>query len=105
MLRTVPGVRCCRQVWSFHYGKEQTVYIWKPVPPTNDFVSLGMLATKTEEPPSTEEVHCVVSQSDTTTSLAHHSLHPNNHRLTLCSVGQVAYEQPGSYQGRPVGSS
>jgi hypothetical protein len=48
------------QVWSFHYGKEQTVYIWKPVPPTNDFVSLGMLATKTEDPPCLDDVHCVV---------------------------------------------
>lgn len=48
-----------RQVWSFHYGKDQSLYIWRPVPPSPDFVALGMIATLTEEPPSLEDVHCV----------------------------------------------
>jgi hypothetical protein len=49
-----------QQVWNFHYGKDQSVYIWKPVPPSADFVTLGMVATTSEEPPPLEDIHCVV---------------------------------------------
>jgi hypothetical protein len=48
-----------RQVWNCHYGKGQALFVWKPVPPSQDFVALGMVATLTDEPPSVEDVHCV----------------------------------------------
>jgi len=53
----------CEQVWSFHYGQDQALFIWRPVPPSDDFVALGMLATKTEDPPPLDALRCVVSHS------------------------------------------
>eukprot|EP00301_Raphidiophrys_heterophryoidea_P026236 c9007_g1_i1.p1 GENE.c9007_g1_i1~~c9007_g1_i1.p1 ORF type:complete len:1470 (+),score=397.75 c9007_g1_i1:657-4412(+) len=47
-----------RQVWSQQRG-ERPIYVWQPIPPSPDFVALGMLATNSEEPPEPESVHCV----------------------------------------------
>ena len=33
--------------------------LWQPIPPSADYVPLGMVATRTEEPPSIKMVHCV----------------------------------------------
>merc|ERR1712227_333080 len=48
-----------RQVWSFFYGSNEGLYVWKPVPPTEDFVSLGMVISTSDDPPPLDAVHCV----------------------------------------------
>ena len=37
----------------------RTNFSWQPIPPSVDYVPLGMVATRTEEPPSIKMVHCV----------------------------------------------
>ena len=32
---------------------------WQPIPPSADYVPLGMVTTRTEEPPSIKMVHCL----------------------------------------------
>eukprot|EP00419_Tripos_fusus_P020771 CAMPEP_0172749870 /NCGR_PEP_ID=MMETSP1074-20121228/148372_1 /TAXON_ID=2916 /ORGANISM="Ceratium fusus, Strain PA161109" /LENGTH=397 /DNA_ID=CAMNT_0013581909 /DNA_START=257 /DNA_END=1447 /DNA_ORIENTATION=+ len=46
-----------RQVWQQQRG--QPVFIWRPVPPNDTFVALGMVATTTPEPPLVDSVRCV----------------------------------------------
>jgi len=45
-----------RQVWDQQRGTP--VFLWRPVPPSEAFVALGMLATTTPEEPSRESVRC-----------------------------------------------
>jgi len=46
------------QVWS-SIQTETPLYLWSPVPPTKDFVALGVVATTTPEEPDQNLVHCV----------------------------------------------
>eukprot|EP00930_Biecheleria_cincta_P036032 TRINITY_DN2473_c0_g3_i1.p1 TRINITY_DN2473_c0_g3~~TRINITY_DN2473_c0_g3_i1.p1 ORF type:complete len:3331 (+),score=578.52 TRINITY_DN2473_c0_g3_i1:683-9994(+) len=46
-----------RLIWNQQRGKP--LFVWRPVPPSEAFVALGMVATTTPEPPSVEEVRCV----------------------------------------------
>ena len=34
-------------------------FAWQPIPPSAEFVAMGMVATKSEEAPSVRSVHCV----------------------------------------------
>lgn len=45
------------QVWKQQRGKP--LYIWRPVPPSDAYVALGMVATVTPEPPPLDKVRCV----------------------------------------------
>mmetsp|Transcript_34345 Transcript_34345/g.67660 ORF Transcript_34345/g.67660 Transcript_34345/m.67660 type:complete len:622 (+) Transcript_34345:152-2017(+) len=45
-------------VWQKLNGK-QPLYVWLGVPPSSDFVALGMLATTSTSPPALEFLHCV----------------------------------------------
>jgi len=46
-----------RQVWDQQQGTP--VFVWRPVPPSEAFVALGMVATATPEPPPLDSVRCV----------------------------------------------
>jgi len=48
------------RVWGLQTGA-QPVFVWQPVPPGDEFVALGMIATRSEEPPPCSSVHCVPS--------------------------------------------
>eukprot|EP00298_Acanthocystis_sp_HF-20_P012235 c19785_g1_i2.p1 GENE.c19785_g1_i2~~c19785_g1_i2.p1 ORF type:complete len:774 (-),score=356.75 c19785_g1_i2:62-2122(-) len=47
-----------RQIWNQQRGKEP-FFAWKPIPPTADFVALGIVATSTEDPPPLNSIRCV----------------------------------------------
>lgn len=47
-----------RQIWNQQRGK-QPFFAWKPIPPSSDFVCLGMVCTTTEDPPSRLSVRCI----------------------------------------------
>lgn len=40
----------------------QSVYFWNPIPPSADYVSLGMVATNTDDPPDLDQVRCIPAQ-------------------------------------------
>mmetsp|Transcript_46255 Transcript_46255/g.54052 ORF Transcript_46255/g.54052 Transcript_46255/m.54052 type:complete len:600 (+) Transcript_46255:393-2192(+) len=44
--------------WSLPRGSNP-FYAWQPVPPSEDFVALGMVGTRTEDHPKLESVRCV----------------------------------------------
>jgi len=44
--------------WSTQ-GAQLNLYVWRPVPPTKDFVALGMVVTNRAEPPPLYSVRCV----------------------------------------------
>lgn len=46
-----------RLVWSQARGKQ--LFVWLPVPPSDAFVALGMVATTSSEPPQVSIVRCV----------------------------------------------
>jgi hypothetical protein len=46
------------EVWRHRRG-ERPLYVWRPVPPTPDFVALGMFATPSDDPPQVNECRCV----------------------------------------------
>jgi len=46
------------RVWGIQTGSAP-VFIWQPIPPSADFIALGMIATKSEDSPSVRSVHCV----------------------------------------------
>jgi hypothetical protein len=51
-----------QQVWSqaqSQAGFGKALYTWRAIPPSEDFVALGMLATASEEPPQPEAMRCV----------------------------------------------
>jgi len=45
-------------VWSLDHGKNK-FYAWEPIPPSDEFVALGMVGSKTEDPPKVNCVRCV----------------------------------------------
>ncbi len=49
------------QVWHQELGN-QPFYAWKPIPPSDEFVALGMIGTTSPEEPSVELVRCVPRQ-------------------------------------------
>ena len=46
------------RVWGIQTGSTP-LFIWQPIPPSPEFVAMGMVATKSEETPSVRSVHCV----------------------------------------------
>merc|ERR1711964_340227 len=56
--RIMPHPLRFRQVWNQQRGK-QKLFAWKPVPPSHDFIALGMVATTTEDPPGRTVMRCV----------------------------------------------
>ena len=46
------------QVWGIQTGAAP-LFVWEPVPPSAEYVALGMVASQSEEPPPVREVHCV----------------------------------------------
>ena len=47
-----------RLVWHSTSNKPP-LYIWRAVPPSGQFIALGMIASTSEEPPSTSAMVCV----------------------------------------------
>jgi hypothetical protein len=47
-----------RQVWSQQRGRRQ-FFAWQPIPPSQDFVALGMVGSNSAEQPSVTCVRCV----------------------------------------------
>jgi len=54
----LPNPAMFREVWNQLSG-QQHLHIWRPVPPNDNFVALGMVATTSAEQPSVESVRCV----------------------------------------------
>ena len=54
----VPHPLRYQEVWRQRRG-DRPLFIWRPIPPTEDFVALGMLATATDDPPPVQECRCV----------------------------------------------
>jgi hypothetical protein len=46
------------RVWGIQTGNSP-LFVWEPIPPSEEFIALGMVATLTEEPPAVRSVHCV----------------------------------------------
>lgn len=64
--RYFPCPRGFRQMWvqpatAAGLGAKP-LYLWKPIPPSDDFVSLGVVATTSDEHPSTRVTRCVPRQ-------------------------------------------
>ena len=58
--RFAPHPRSFRRAWQVHLPDPQpSFYAWQPIPPADSFVALGMVITKTDEPPSVKSVRCV----------------------------------------------
>ena len=62
VLKAVTNVLCphpvrYRQLWFMKRGA--IIFIWEPVPPSDDFVALGVIATTKEEPPPLLASRCV----------------------------------------------
>lgn len=47
-----------RQIWRSK-DKSNALYIWAPVPPSSDYVAVGMLCTTVDEAPDLEELRCM----------------------------------------------
>ena len=52
-----PHPKQFRLVWSQEGGNKH-IYIWKAVPPSEEFVALGMVATISDLPPTPSIVRC-----------------------------------------------
>lgn len=65
------------QVWSLVVGTDegQQLYIWEGVPPTDDFVCLGMLATTTDSPPALSQVRAYVHRRTNPATFTVHAYH------------------------------
>ena len=46
-----------RLLW-YEKSGPKPLFVWRPVPPSDAFVALGMLATTTDEPPPKDAIHC-----------------------------------------------
>jgi hypothetical protein len=46
------------RVWGVQTGSHP-LFVWEPIPPSDAYVALGMVATKEDEPPPVRSVHCV----------------------------------------------
>jgi hypothetical protein len=56
----VPHPRQFRRAWQVHLpDPEPSFFAWEPIPPSDAFVALGMVITKTDEPPSLASVRCI----------------------------------------------
>eukprot|EP00854_Cymbomonas_tetramitiformis_P019349 gene19349-23135_t len=58
LARGLPHPMRFREVWSLPIGL-QPLFVWEGVPPTPEFVCLGMVTTNSPEPPSVACVRCV----------------------------------------------
>jgi len=56
--RFLPRPARYRLVWSITTGANP-FYAWEPVPPSDDFVALGCIGTKTDKPPDVRMMRCV----------------------------------------------
>jgi len=56
--QSLPHPARFHRVWGLQTGSDP-IFFWHPVPPTSEFVALGMIVSSTEEPPSIKSVHCV----------------------------------------------
>eukprot|EP00301_Raphidiophrys_heterophryoidea_P017994 c2980_g1_i1.p1 GENE.c2980_g1_i1~~c2980_g1_i1.p1 ORF type:complete len:608 (+),score=149.99 c2980_g1_i1:676-2499(+) len=54
----MPHPTMFRLVWSQERG-ERPVYAWQPIPPSAEFVALGMVVTNSSASPALDTVHCV----------------------------------------------
>jgi len=45
-------------IW-WHQSEENSVYIWKPIPPSSNYIALGCVATRKNEPPPVDAVRCI----------------------------------------------
>jgi hypothetical protein len=50
-----------RQVWSFQVGTDegQRLYVWEGIPPSDEFVCLGMVTTVVDKAPALDALRCV----------------------------------------------
>ena len=55
----LPAPARYRLVWHDKGALTRPIYLWRPVPPSAQFVALGMLATATDEPPALDAMRCV----------------------------------------------
>ncbi|CAM9183768.1 unnamed protein product [Choristocarpus tenellus] len=53
-----PKPKRFREVWK-QVGGDKELYVWRPVPPSNLFVSMGMVVTNSEEAPPSDSVRCL----------------------------------------------
>jgi Ca2+-binding EF-hand superfamily protein len=56
--RYLPRPARYRLVWSITTGANP-FYAWEPVPPSDDFVALGCIGTKTDTPPDVRMMRCI----------------------------------------------
>jgi len=56
--RFMPHPARFRQSWSITHGSNP-FYAWEPVPPGDEFVALGFVGTKSEQPPDVKSIRCV----------------------------------------------
>ena len=56
--RFLPHPARFRLAWSLTHGSNP-FYAWEPVPPSDAFVALGFVGSKTETPPSVKSMRCV----------------------------------------------
>jgi len=56
--RYLPRPARYRLVWSITHGVNP-FYAWEPVPPSDDFVAMGCVGTKTDKPPDVRLMRCV----------------------------------------------
>lgn len=56
--RFLPRPARYRLVWSITTGANP-FYAWEPIPPSDDFVALGCIGTKTDKPPDVRMMRCV----------------------------------------------
>ena len=45
-------------MWGIQTGATP-LFVWEPIPPSPEYVALGMIASHSEDAPSVREVHCV----------------------------------------------
>lgn len=51
-----------RKVWSMHQATlsgSKTLFLWEPIPESQDFIAIGLVATTEEKEPDVKKVHCV----------------------------------------------
>ena len=49
----------CKRVWTCQLYSKQQMYVWRAVPPSEEFVSLGIVCTTSENPPAPDTMRCV----------------------------------------------
>lgn len=56
--RFLPFPRSFRLVWT-QTGRDQSLFVWRAVPPSPRFVALGHICTISDDPPDVSAIHCV----------------------------------------------